>query len=184
MYNEGKYDLRLNSHLIPSNLWSFVQQWNSLKSNFSLMTKWARWLLHGTELMTYAETVSSWFQLNLKVVQVTWNMLYIFLKYFDFTTLWADFAKLLRNGCLKNFSLSLKYEHIPHPGKQGHYYLIDLKFGKVITGIRLLRTQNFRKLTVLFLEIWRHKARFFIIGFWLEQLLAFVIPLPPKKIWF
>ena len=41
------------------------------------------------------------------------------------------------------------YEHIPHPGKQGHDYLIDLKFGKVITGIRLLRKQNFRKLAVL-----------------------------------
>ena len=30
----------------------------------------------GTEMMTYAETFPSWFLLNLKVVQVTWNILY------------------------------------------------------------------------------------------------------------
>ena len=35
-------------------------------NNCSLMTSCARWLVHGTEIMTYAETVSSWFLLNLK----------------------------------------------------------------------------------------------------------------------
>ena len=58
-------------------LWSVVWQWNSLESNFSLMTWWARWLLHRTEIMTNAETVPIWFLLNLEVVQVTWNMLYM-----------------------------------------------------------------------------------------------------------
>ena len=73
-YNGGKHDWRLSSHLIPSNLWSFVLQWNFLESNFSLMIHWARWFLHNTELMTYADTVPSWFLLNLKVIQVTWNI--------------------------------------------------------------------------------------------------------------
>ena len=31
---------------------------------------------YGAELMTYPETVPSWFLLNLKVVQATWNILY------------------------------------------------------------------------------------------------------------
>ena len=48
-------------------LWFVVPQWNSLESNFSLMTWWARWLLDGTEIMTNAETVPSWLQLNLQV---------------------------------------------------------------------------------------------------------------------
>ena len=34
---------------------------------------------------------------------------------------------------------------IPHPRKQCENYLIDLKFGNIINGIRLLRMQNFRK---------------------------------------
>ena len=70
-YNGGKYDWRLSSRLIPSDLWSFILQWNSLESNFSLMTYWARWLLHRTELMTYAETVPSWFPLSLNYVKHT-----------------------------------------------------------------------------------------------------------------
>ena len=36
--NGGKYDWRLSSRLMPSYLWSVVQQWNYLESNFSLMT--------------------------------------------------------------------------------------------------------------------------------------------------
>ena len=37
-----------------------VPQWNSLESNFSLMTWWTRWLLCGTEITTKAETVPCW----------------------------------------------------------------------------------------------------------------------------
>ena len=48
-----------------------------------------------------------------------------------------------------SFSRNLVF---PHPRKQGYDFLIDLKFGQVITGIRLLRMQNFRKLAVRFLE--------------------------------
>ena len=70
-YLPWKYDWRLSNFLIPSNLWFFVLQWNSLEINFWLMTWWTRWLSSDTELMTYAETVPSWFLLNLKVVQVT-----------------------------------------------------------------------------------------------------------------
>ena len=57
-------------------LWSVVIQWSSLESNFSLMTWWACWLLHGTEIMTNAETVPSWFLLNLKVKHtIVWQFL-------------------------------------------------------------------------------------------------------------
>ena len=48
---------------------------NSLESNFTLMTKCTCWLLHATEIVSYAETVPSWFLLSLKVVEVARNML-------------------------------------------------------------------------------------------------------------
>ena len=54
-------------------LWSVVRPWNSLESNLSLMTWWARWLLHGKEIMINAKIVPSWFPLNLKVIQITWK---------------------------------------------------------------------------------------------------------------
>ena len=82
-------------------LWSVVLQWNSLESNSSPMTWWARWLLHGMEIITNTETIPSWFLLNLKVVYkrqavsrlvfgiTIWTTIWSFLKSPSFST-YAD----------------------------------------------------------------------------------------------